>query len=114
VLVTPVGKAFDELGHYAASTEFRVRAMGVQFDSVYTEFGAKERPLTSVRDQARAVAAPLVLRPLESPTAESDEIEMLLRLFKEPTADIAESGFEGRNSCRWDAAWESGETTRRR
>ena len=87
-LVTKAIEVFHRLGFKGASTQILVEALGVNRNSVYSEFGSKEGLFSAALEQYEKLAVSQIFGPLESSGANLDDIESLFSAFIE-NADAA-------------------------
>lgn len=80
-LVAKAMGAFHRLGYQGASTEVLVRELGVNRNSVYSEFGSKSGLFSAALKLYEERVLISLFGPLESASADLTTIEMLYRTF---------------------------------
>lgn len=80
-LVAKALSAFHRLGYKGASTEVLVNELGVNRNSVYSEFGSKAGLFSAALELYEQQAVTHLFGPLESASANLDEVEELYRTF---------------------------------
>lgn len=83
---------FHGRGYKGASTAVLVRALGVNRNSVYAEFGSKEALFAAALGHYEQRVVSQLFGPLEATTASLDDIEALYRLFAESAGPSAGRG----------------------
>lgn len=80
-LVAAATHVFHRSGYKGASTDALVRALGVNRNSVYSEFGNKEGLFAAALGHYDREVVTRLFGPLESPSATLDQIEALMLHF---------------------------------
>lgn len=91
-LVASAMRVFHQRGFKGASTEVLVQELGVNRNSVYSEFGSKEGLFAAALGLYEKRVVNHLFQPLESANATLDDIEKLYRTFAESAADSSGLG----------------------
>jgi TetR/AcrR family transcriptional repressor of nem operon len=91
-LVAKAMGAFHRLGYKGASTEVLVRELGVNRNSVYSEFGSKSGLFSATLELYEERVVSRLFGPLESARANLDEIEALYRKFPDSIGNASGLG----------------------
>lgn len=91
-LVAKAMAVFQGRGFRGASTEVLVRELGVNRNSVYSEFGSKEGLFVAALGHYEERVVEALFGPLESSAANLDDIEALFRTFSRSAAGARRLG----------------------
>lgn len=80
-LVASAMGVFHRRGFKGAPTEVLIRELGVNRNSVYSEFGSKEGLFTATLSHYDALVVNQLLGPLEAKSATLDDVEALFHIF---------------------------------
>lgn len=91
-LISSAFNVFHRLGYQGSTTEVLVRELGVNRNSVYSEFGSKEGLFSDALLHYDNLMVSQVFGPLEKPSATLVEVEELFHLFASSAVPLAGLG----------------------